>query len=143
MHLPEKLASPPIHLQLSNPLTKRHGTQGGFSNLQVRLTCMCNVPCCVHVRILVSIAGDLCVQSTQTWTENKTRTRESNRANLWLQTVHEQEDQQQITFTHKCPIIKCNVESFTIPFPLTVPVHLFGYPIASATHPHLSHSPPV
>ena len=52
---------------------------------------------------------------------DQTRTRESNRANVWLHIVHEQEDQQQITFTHKCPIIKCNVKSFTIPFPLTFP----------------------
>ena len=67
------------------------------------------------------IAEDLHVQSAQTWTEKQTRTRESNRANVWLQTVHEQEDQQQITFTHKCPIIKYNVHSFNVPFPRTVP----------------------
>ena len=69
----------------------------------------------------VSTARDLCIRSTQTRTENQTKTRDSNRANVWLQIVHEQEDQQQITFTHKCPIIKCNVESFTIPFHLTFP----------------------
>ena len=47
--------------------------------------------------------------------------RKTNRANVWLQTVHEQEDQQQITFTHKCPIIEYNVHSFNVPFPRTVP----------------------
>ena len=80
-----------------------------------------NVPCCVHIRMPVSTAKDPCIQSAPTRTENKTRTRESNRANVWLQTSHKQEDQQQITFPHKCPIIKFNVQSFTIPFPMSRP----------------------
>ena len=75
----------------------------------------------MRVRLPVSIAEDLHVQSAQTRTEKQTRTRESNRANVWLQTVHEQKDQQQITFTHKCLIIKYNVHSFNVSFPRTVP----------------------
>ena len=40
---------------------------------------------------------------------------------MWLQTLHELEDQQEITLTHKCAIIKYNVHSFNVPFPRTVP----------------------
>ena len=82
---------------------------------------ICNVPCCVRVRLPVSTAGDLRFQSAQTRTEKQTRTRESNWANVWLQIVLEQEDQQQITFTHKCLIINYNVHSFNVPFPRIVP----------------------
>ena len=112
---------------------KRHGHWGSpshsdlccnfssFTHCLPKLRNHCNVPCCVRVRLPVSIAEDLHVQSAQTRTEKQTRTRETNRANVWLQTVHEQEDQQQITFTHKYPIIKYNVHSFNVSFPRTVP----------------------
>ena len=40
VHLPEKLAGPLAHLQLSSPLIRRHGIQGVYANLQVRLAYM-------------------------------------------------------------------------------------------------------
>ena len=89
-------------------------------------------------------------RAAQTLTENKPRFGRADKANVWVQPGHEQEARQHITFTHKCPIMKYNVQSGIIPS--FVPLHHPGptssvIPLVNATllppsciPPFLTHS---
>ena len=84
-------------------------------------------------------------RAARTLMENKTEFGRADKANVWLQPIHEQEAKQQITFTHKCPIMQYNVQSGIIPS--SVPLHRpkptsLIIPLASATLLPLSRTPP-